>query len=95
MERGHWVWTDEEGSSVASPICQEGQSERNFPIFAFSSRFILFFLIFFLIFPRFFPLFSDLGQIFRCQGWHSAPPRCHPSGYATGRGGYMSELSSV
>ena len=24
-------------SSVASPICQEGQSERNFPIFVFSS----------------------------------------------------------
>ena len=30
-------------SSVASPICQEGQSERTFPIFAFSSRFFLFF----------------------------------------------------
>ena len=30
-------------SSVASPICQEGQSEKTFPIFAFSSRFFLFF----------------------------------------------------
>ena len=29
------TWTGD--SSVASPICQEGQSERNFPIFAFSS----------------------------------------------------------
>ena len=29
-------------SSVTSPICQEGQSERTFPIFAFSSRFFLF-----------------------------------------------------
>ena len=26
----------------SSPICQEGQSERTFPIFAFSSRFFLF-----------------------------------------------------
>ena len=33
-------------SSVASPICQEGQSERTFPIFAFSSWVFLFFLIF-------------------------------------------------
>ena len=30
-------------SSVASPICQEGQSEITFPIFAFSSGFFLFF----------------------------------------------------
>ena len=42
-------------SSVASPICQEGQSERNFPIFAFSSRF-------FLNFSQFFPdFFADRG----------------------------------
>ena len=27
-------------SSVASPLSQEGQSERTFPIFAFSSRFL-------------------------------------------------------
>ena len=53
-------------SSVASPICQEGQSERTFPIFASSSRFFPFF-------PRFYPLFPDFWQIFRCQGWHSAP----------------------
>ena len=54
-------------SSVASPICQEGQSETTFPIFAFSSRFFLFF-------PEFFPSFPNFWQVFRCQGWHSASP---------------------
>ena len=49
-------------SSVASPICQEVQNERTYLIFAFSSRFFSFFWI-----------FSDFRQIFRCQGWHSAP----------------------
>ena len=48
-------------SSVANPICQEGQSERTFPIFAFSSRFFLFF-------PGFSWFFPDFWQIFRCQG---------------------------
>ena len=33
-------------SNVASPICQEGQSERTFLIFAFCSWFFIFFLIF-------------------------------------------------
>ena len=47
-------------SSVASPICQEGQSERTFPIFAFSSRFFLFF---FLIFPQFLANFSLSGVL--------------------------------
>ena len=56
-------------SSVASPICQEGQSERNFQIFAFSSRFS----------PDFSWFFPDFWPFFRCQGWHSAPP-CHPTG---------------
>ena len=76
-------------SSVASPICQEGQSERTFPIFAFSSQFFLFFLIspyFFPLFHDFFPLFPDFvplipdvftlpnfWQNFRCQGVNSAP----------------------
>ena len=46
------------GSSVASPICQEGQSERTFPIFAFSSRFFLFF-------PDFSPIF---GKFFAVRG---------------------------
>ena len=40
-------------SNVASPICQEGQSERNFPIFAFSSRFLLFLPDFSWFFPDF------------------------------------------
>ena len=50
-------------SSVASPICQEGQIERSFPIFAFSSWF----------FSRFLLIFPDFWQFFLCQGWHSAP----------------------
>ena len=64
-------------SSVASPICQEGQSERIFPIFAF----------FFLIFPLFsdslfFPIspppspFPDFWQFFRCRG--GTLPPLHP-----------------
>ena len=40
-------------SSVASPICQEGQSERTFPIFAFSSGLFLFLLDFSWFFPSF------------------------------------------
>ena len=65
-------------SSVASPVCQEGQSERTFPIFAFSSRFFLFFTRFFLIFPsfsRFLANFS-LSRVGLCPPWP-------PSGYAT------------
>ena len=38
----------------------------------FSSFFSLFFPIF-PLFSRFFPDFPDFWQIFRCQGWHSAP----------------------
>ena len=52
-------------SSVASPICQEGQSERTFPILAFSSRFILFVTIFpnfCSLFSRFLPLFPDFDK---------------------------------
>ena len=61
-------------SSVASPVCQEGQSERTFPIFAFSSRF-------FLVSPIFpdFPLFLanfSLSGVALCPPWP-------PSGYAT------------
>ena len=52
-------------SSIASPICQEEQSERTFPIFAFSSRFPP-------SFYQFFHLFPDFWQIFCCQGGHSA-----------------------
>ena len=41
-------------SITASPICQEGQSERP--------------SLFFQLFPDFLPLFPDFWQIFRCQG---------------------------
>ena len=58
-----WLWI----SSIASPICQEGQSERNLPIFAFSSPFFLFFSWF----------FSDFWQIFTVRGGTlpSLPPQ--------------------
>ena len=56
-------------SSVANSICQEGQSDKTFPIFAFSSSFLLFFPNF----SWFPPLFPDFWQLFCCQGWHSAP----------------------
>ena len=55
-------------SSIASPICQEGQSERTFPIFAFSCN-----CSFFPIFPDFPLFFPDFWQIFHCQGGHSTP----------------------
>ena len=61
------------GSSVSSPICQEGQSERNFPDFCF---FFPVFSLFSWIFPDFswfFPDFSRFWHFFCCQGWHSAP----------------------
>ena len=57
--------------SVASPICQEGQSERTFPILAFFFPVFPLFLDFFpdfsSLFPDFFPIFPDLWQFFRCQ----------------------------
>ena len=66
--------------NVTSPICQERQSKRTFPILAFSSWFFLFFSIFlhfFLIFLHFFlifsPLFPNFWQFFSCQGGHLAP----------------------
>ena len=64
-------------SSVASPICQEGQSERNFPIFAFSSRFFLFF-------PDFSWFFRDFSR-FLANFSLSGVALCHPNGYATGQ----------
>ena len=51
--------------SVASPVCQEGQSERTVPIFAFSSRFFLFVSRFFLIFSLFFPI---VGKFLAVRG---------------------------
>ena len=74
-----------ETSSVASPICQEGQSERTFPIFVFSSRF--FFFSWFSPFFPIFPLITQFWQIFHCQGGHSAPfPH---TGYGTARNRYL------
>ena len=58
-------------SSVASPICHEGQSERNFLIFAFSSRLFVFspnFSWFFPDFPDYFPIFLDFFPIFSIFG---------------------------
>ena len=70
-------------SSVASPICQEGQSEKK------PSRFLPFLLdfsSFFPIFPDFFPIFliffPIFWQIFAVRG--GTLPPCHPCGYATG-----------
>ena len=54
--------------SVASPICQEGQSERTFPIFLLPPIFYSF-----LVFPDILPLFPPIfWQIFRSRG-HSTP----------------------
>ena len=57
-------------SSVASPICQEEQSERTFSIFAFSSRFFLFFPNF----SWFFPSFSRFLANFALSGVALCPP---------------------
>ena len=70
-------------SSVASPIGlrQEGQSERTFPILAFSSRCFLFFLDFFPIFPLFSPIFflffPIFDNFFAASRGHSAPSTVH------------------
>ena len=48
-------------SNVASPICQEGQSERTFLILAFSE--FWFFLDFFPIFPLFLPIFDNFFAV--------------------------------
>ena len=50
-------------TSVASPICQEGQRERTFLRFAFSSQFFLFFSRFSPLFPDF-SLFLIFGKFF-------------------------------
>ena len=49
-------------SSVASPICQEGQSKRTFLISPFFPD------LFSDFFRDFLPLFPDFWKIFRCQG---------------------------
>ena len=53
-------------SSVANRSCQEGKVKEPSRSLPFLPRFFLFFSRFLLIFP-------DFWQIFRCQGWHSAP----------------------
>ena len=56
-------------SSVASPICQEGQNDRTFQIFAYSSRFVLFLPNFSLFFSLFFSRFlanSSLSRVALC-----------------------------
>ena len=59
-----------DNSSVANPICREGQSERTFPIFVFSFRFFLFFPDF----SWFFPLFSRFLANFSLSGVALCPP---------------------
>ena len=49
-------------SSVAKPICQEGQSERTFPIFPL-------FPLFFLIFSLFFPIFDKFFAVKGAPSW--------------------------
>ena len=81
MPVGNWNKSKRKGDlesnvltvSLASSICQEGQSERTFPIFAFFFRFFLSLPDF----SWFFPLLPIFWQIFRCQGWHSAPDIFH------------------
>ena len=58
--------------SVASPICQEGQSERTFPIIPLFPSFSCFFPIFSLFSLIFFKFFSQGGTVWT------------PCGYATG-----------
>ena len=63
------TWKIRVYSSVASPFCQEGQSERNLLIFAISSQFFLLFPIF-LILPDFFQIF---GKFFTVRGGTLTP----------------------
>ena len=90
LPRGHFcsgigLWS----SCVASPICQEGQSERTFPIYPLFPNFPLFFPIFCDVLP----LFSDFWQIFRSQGGHSG--LLTPSGYATALEALVSTLKNM
>ena len=64
-------------SGVASPICQEGQSKRPFPISAFPI------FPFSWLFPDFPPLFPNFWQIFHCHGGTLPHFDNPPGGYAT------------
>ena len=68
-------------SSVASPICQERQSERTFLILAFASWIFLFFSIFPWLFLSFPPLFPIFDTFFTVKG--GTLPPCPYTGYAT------------
>ena len=63
----YWYFQEniDKSNSVASPFRQEGQSQRTFLIFTFSSRFFLFFPS-----PIIFPIF---GKYFAVKGGHSSP----------------------
>ena len=50
-------------SNVASPICQEGQSERTFPIFPVFFDSFPIFPLFFPIFSLFFPIFDNFFAV--------------------------------
>ena len=65
-------------SSLASPSCREGQSERTFPIFAFFFPIFPLFSQFFLIIPLFYLI---LGKFFAVSD--GTLPPWSPSGYAT------------
>ena len=76
-------------SGIVSPLCQEGQSERTFLIFAFSSWFFLSLILFplFLISSLFFPIFSwispfswFLANLLLLGALCPLPP---PTGYTT------------
>ena len=78
ITNNNWKQTMRLFSSVASPICQDGQSERIFPIFPFSSRFFLFLLIFSPIFSLFIPIFGNFFAVRR-----GILPPWPPDGYST------------
>ena len=61
-------------SSIASPICQEGQSERTFPIFPLFLDLFPIVPLFFLIFPSF---SWFLTIFFHCQGGALTPLPLH------------------
>ena len=68
-----WLKVNIKCSSVASPICQEGQSEITFSLFAFSSQFFVFFPDFSSFFPDF-PLFPLIFWNFFAVRGGTLPP---------------------
>ena len=79
---GHPSQSPPPGKKTLRPICQEGQSERTYPILASSSQFFLFFLIFpdFSLFFPIFPLFPIFDNFSLSRGGGQA---CPYTGYAT------------